>query len=151
MQISFSLSWIPEERKLKQAFKNSSAGNLFFEYTKRIQKYTDCNCEARLRQGVKSPSEVLWFCDTKPKSKMLSSEDLAGQLRNILQSGMKRWRIAVGGPDGFSAEDREAFRPDTYWNFGPMTLPHELAAVVAAEQIYRAWTILKGEPYHLNH
>ena len=42
-------------------------------------------------------------------------------------------------------------RPDLLWSLGPMTLPHELAAIIAAEQIYRAFTILHHLPYHAGH
>ena len=73
-----------------------------------------------------------------------SSEELARQL--------ERWRqearpvaFAIGGSRGLSpallaAADR--------WSLGPLTLPHELARVVVVEQLYRACTILRGEPYH---
>ena len=59
--------------------------------------------------------------------------------------------IHIGGPDGLSQLQMETIAPARTLSFGPITLPHELAAVVAAEQIYRAFTIIKGEPYHLGH
>ena len=59
--------------------------------------------------------------------------------------------IIIGGPDGFSEAAIAAMRPALRWSLGPMTLPHELAAVVAAEQVYRAWSILTRNPYHLGH
>jgi 23S rRNA (pseudouridine1915-N3)-methyltransferase len=74
-----------------------------------------------------------------------SSEELAGQLG--------RWQLAarpvaliIGGSTGLSPElrRRAAYR----WSLGPLTLPHELARVVVCEQMYRAFTILRGEPYH---
>lgn len=74
-----------------------------------------------------------------------SSAQLAGQL--------ERWRLAarpvvfvLGGSQGL---DPELLRSaDAQWSLGPLTLPHELARVVVYEQIYRAFTILRGEPYH---
>ena len=45
-------------------------------------------------------------------------------------------------------EDRRVLKPDFMWSFGPQTLPHDLAAVIAAEQVYRAFSILNNLPYH---
>jgi 23S rRNA (pseudouridine1915-N3)-methyltransferase len=74
-----------------------------------------------------------------------SSEELAAQLH--------RWRLAsrpvtliIGGSHGL--EPGLVADADQRWSLGPITLPHQLARVVVAEQLYRAWTILRGEPYH---
>ena len=74
-----------------------------------------------------------------------SSRDLAAQL--------ERWLIAsrpvalvIGGSNGLAAS--VLARADSRWSLGPLTLPHELARVVVLEQLYRAFTILRGEPYH---
>ncbi len=54
--------------------------------------------------------------------------------------------IIIGGSTGLDPSLlREA---DQQWSLGPLTLPHELARVVVLEQLYRAWTIRRGEPYH---
>jgi 23S rRNA (pseudouridine1915-N3)-methyltransferase len=55
--------------------------------------------------------------------------------------------FAIGPASGWS-ERRLA---QTVLSLGPMTLPHELARLVLAEQIYRAFTILAGHPYHIGH
>jgi 23S rRNA (pseudouridine1915-N3)-methyltransferase len=74
-----------------------------------------------------------------------SSTDLATRL--------DRWSLAnrplaflIGGSTGLNREilDRSNHR----WSLGPLTLPHELARVVVLEQLYRGFTILRGEPYH---
>jgi 23S rRNA (pseudouridine1915-N3)-methyltransferase len=74
-----------------------------------------------------------------------SSEELAGRL--------DRWRVAarplvlvIGGPEGL--DGGVVAQAAERWSLGPLTLPHELARVVVLEQWYRAWTILRGEPYH---
>ena len=54
--------------------------------------------------------------------------------------------FAIGGPLGLSDEFRE--RADVVWSLSELTLPHELARVVLAEQLYRALTLLRGIPYH---
>lgn len=52
----------------------------------------------------------------------------------------------IGGPDGLDPALRE--RAQKVWRLGALTMPHELARVVLAEQLYRAVTILEGRPYH---
>ena len=57
--------------------------------------------------------------------------------------------FAIGPPNGWSeAATRQA---QTMLSLGRMTLPHELARLVLAEQLYRAFTILSGHPYHTGH
>jgi 23S rRNA (pseudouridine1915-N3)-methyltransferase len=54
--------------------------------------------------------------------------------------------IVLGGSTGLDAV--VLARAEERWSLGPLTLPHELARVVVAEQLYRAGTILRGAPYH---
>lgn len=73
------------------------------------------------------------------------TEQLSAQLRDWLQSG-RDVALLIGGPDGLaeSCLKRAQFK----WSLSKLTLPHTLVRVVAAEQLYRAWSILKGHPYH---
>jgi 23S rRNA (pseudouridine1915-N3)-methyltransferase len=64
-----------------------------------------------------------------------------------------QWRLAarpvtfvIGGSRGLAATLLD--QAERRWSLGPLTLPHELARVVVLEQLYRAFTILRGEPYH---
>ena len=52
----------------------------------------------------------------------------------------------IGGPDGL--DERVLQRADHTWALAKMTLPHALVRVVVAEQVYRAWSIVSGHPYH---
>jgi 23S rRNA (pseudouridine1915-N3)-methyltransferase len=74
-----------------------------------------------------------------------SSEELARRLGRWMQEA-RPVALAIGGSRGL-APDLLAAAGDR-WSLGPLTLPHELARVVVGEQLYRAVTILRGEPYH---
>jgi 23S rRNA (pseudouridine1915-N3)-methyltransferase len=76
----------------------------------------------------------------------LSSEAFARLLAERRDNGAKGMAFLVGGPDGHggAALDAAALK----LSLGPMTLPHGLARIVLAEQLYRAATILSGHPYH---
>jgi 23S rRNA (pseudouridine1915-N3)-methyltransferase len=80
------------------------------------------------------------------RGKLFSSEELAGWLRRQRDEGQQRVVFAIGPADGWSDEERA--RAGLLLSLGPMTLAHELARVVLSEQIYRAFTILAGHPYH---
>jgi len=86
---------------------------------------------------------------TDSRGKQLSSEELAASIARLRDSGTQQLILAIGPADGWSTAALK--RADLTLAFGRITLPHELAAVVAAEQIYRALTILAGHPYHCGH
>jgi 23S rRNA (pseudouridine1915-N3)-methyltransferase len=54
--------------------------------------------------------------------------------------------LLIGGPDGLAEACRQ--RANQSWSLSPLTLPHALARVVLAEQLYRAMSLLAGHPYH---
>ena len=74
-----------------------------------------------------------------------SSEELARRLEGWTRES-RPVALAIGGSRGLAPDLLSA--ASERWSLGPLTLPHELARVVVAEQLYRAVTILRGEPYH---
>jgi len=74
-----------------------------------------------------------------------STEQLADELTRWLGSGSDV-ALLVGGPDGLS--NACLARAERRWSLSPLTFPHPLVRVILAEQIYRAWSITKGHPYH---
>lgn len=74
-----------------------------------------------------------------------STEQLAEQLQSWLQDG-RNLALLVGGPDGLSPDCLQ--RAEQRWSLSPLTLPHPLVRVLLAEQLYRAWTLSTGHPYH---
>lgn len=152
MRITFHLDWVPGGQISAKSFKHKAAYDLFHDYTGRIHPFAPCAAAPAIERELPSKARpVIWACDRGTGSRMLSSEDLARRMSQMNDSGVKQLVILIGGPDGFGDKDIQALAPDLRWCFGPLTLPHELAAVVASEQIYRAWTIIKGLPYHNGH
>lgn len=74
-----------------------------------------------------------------------NTAQLAGRLAQWLQGG-RDVALLVGGPDGLAPACLE--RAELCWSLSPLTLPHALVRVIVAEQIYRAWSICRGHPYH---
>ena len=110
--------------------------------------------EAALLEAItverKAAPAAVWLLDARGKH--LSSEQLAQHFSAARESGRRRVIAAIGPPDGWSAAAKAVLGSgDLLLSLGAMTLPHELARVVLAEQIYRATTILAGHPYHLGH
>lgn len=74
-----------------------------------------------------------------------STAELAERLAGWLQEG-RDLSLLIGGPDGLDAACRE--RAEQLWSLSRLTLPHPLARIVVAEQLYRAWSLLHHHPYH---
>lgn len=82
----------------------------------------------------------------EPTGKSLTSEAFAAFLRTTRDGGAKSCVFLIGGPDGHG--DAVLNAASLKLSLGALTLPHGLARVVLAEQLYRAATILSGHPYH---
>ena len=77
----------------------------------------------------------------------LSSEELAAKIDDLALAGRSHIAFLIGGPFGLSDEVRR--RADLRLSFSRFTLPHQLIRLFLVEQIYRAFKISRGEPYHL--
>lgn len=80
------------------------------------------------------------------EAKQLSSEDISQRLEDWAVEGKSRICIIIGGSCGVDGDVRSSVTQR--WSLGRITLPHNLARVVVLEQLYRAFKIMKGEPYH---
>ncbi|QAY94769.1 23S rRNA (pseudouridine(1915)-N(3))-methyltransferase RlmH [Methylovirgula ligni] len=98
-----------------------------------------------IRAALGTDAHVI-ACDETGKA--ITSTDFATQLGTARDNGAATLGLVLGGPDGLDP----AFRAEArlVLAFGAMTWPHQLARALAAEQIYRATTILSGHPYHRN-
>ena len=90
------------------------------------------------------PRHKLWALDER--GKQLSSEELANTLQQTMNAGENGITLVVGGADGLPRE--LVARASFVWSLGRLTLPHRLARLIVLEQLYRALSILRGEPYH---
>jgi 23S rRNA (pseudouridine1915-N3)-methyltransferase len=135
--------------------KEPAIQSLTDEYLKRLSRYAEVEGTA-----LKDEAAVLKLCarDSRPRhtlvlldepGKQLSSEELAKFLGGYQDRNPLPLLFAVGAADGFTDQARQA--ATLVLSLGKMTLAHELARVVLLEQLYRAFTILKGHPYHLGH
>lgn len=107
-----------------------------------LNRVKDLEAE-RLRKAA-AKSSLFVVLDERGQS--MSSEDLASRLRRWADEGRAEVAFFIGGPNGVA----EPLRRDAavVLSLSKMTLPHRLARVVLLEQLYRAATILRGEPYH---
>ena len=79
------------------------------------------------------------------RGRQLSSKELATRLSGWQADG-RNLCFVIGGPDGVAEAVRQ--RADWVWSLSALTLPHGLARALLAEQLYRAWSLQTGHPYH---
>jgi len=131
------------------------------DYAKRIRRYSPLDLDevkdgrglapgqAVATEGdrlLKRLSSSAWLVALDDEGQARSSEDMARWLEARSADGTREIVFVVGGPFGLAepvlARSREQL------SLSKMTLPHELARTVLLEQLYRAWTIVRGSPYH---
>src|SRR5215472_12423700 len=144
--------------KLKIAWigrtKEPAVNSLTAEYLKRISRYAPVESaelaseEALLKQlsSARTPPQLVLL---DFRGQQLTSEEFAEFLSHHQNRGTQALLFAIGPADGFTDAARAA--ASITLSLGKMTLAHELARVVLLEQLYRAFTILKGHPYHTGH
>jgi 23S rRNA (pseudouridine1915-N3)-methyltransferase len=147
--VKIQIAWIGKT-------KEASIRVLTEEYLTRISRYVPAeSLEMAAESALLEKAEditgrtrpVLVLLDSR--GRQFTSEEFADLLRDQQDRGTQNLFFAVGPADGFS--DRARGSADLVLSFGKMTLAHELARIVLLEQIYRAFTILKGHPYHTGH
>jgi 23S rRNA (pseudouridine1915-N3)-methyltransferase len=131
------------------------------DYIRRLEHYTDFNLiEVRDMVGklaldavaVAKEGEMLLAAARGRRTILLSedgrsqsSRELADNLRNQLEQ-FGQLVFLIGGPIGFDTAVKLAAHDN--WALSSLTFPHELARILLLEQLYRAFTIIHGEPYH---
>jgi 23S rRNA (pseudouridine1915-N3)-methyltransferase len=101
--------------------------------------------EAEGRKILDALPEAAMLIALDEHGKAVTTRELSKLLAGWMRDGMQP-AFAIGGADGLSQAVKDRARMAI--SLSPLTLPHALARVVLAEQLYRAWTILAGHPYH---
>ena len=131
------------------------------DYAGRLKRYVTIH-EYEVREASRAPTPAAQVADEAKRLEakiaagstvVALTRDGAGWSSRDLAAQLDRWLIAsrpvalvIGGSNGLDGS--LLARADSRWSLGPLTLPHELARVVVLEQLYRAFTILRGGPYH---
>ena len=130
------------------------------DYLRRLEKFTRCEVveirESAAREaeaikdeeaariiGLLRAETVVVLLDVE--GKQWSSPELAGQIEGWQNASTKEIAFVIGGHLGVATDVRE--RANIQWSLSRLTLTHEMARVVLLEQLYRAYTILRGVPY----
>ena len=106
-----------------------------------IKRIVQDECQ-RIQAAIPRNSRIV-VLDVQGKS--WSTEQLADRLGDWMQSGQDI-ALLVGGPEGLSQECRAL--ADERWSLSALTFPHPLVRIIVAEQLYRAWSVLRNHPYH---
>lgn len=139
--------------------KNEPLRALLTDYLKRLQRFTRCEVietrDLRRSDQASIEKESKGLLERIPSDAVVvlldlngrewSSHELAEQVRRWENDSVKEIAIVIGGQAGVSSEVEK--RAQKSWRLSRLTLTHEMARVVALEQLYRAYTINRGLPY----
>jgi 23S rRNA (pseudouridine1915-N3)-methyltransferase len=148
--------WVVAVGKLRPYYRQAAD-----DYSRRLKRYVQLR-ELEVREASRAPTAAVQRGEEAARLEARivdgstvvalaregtgwSSRELARQLeRWLLQA--RPVTLVIGGSAGL--DPALIARAGARWSLGPLTFPHELARVILLEQLYRAFTILRGEPYH---
>jgi 23S rRNA (pseudouridine1915-N3)-methyltransferase len=122
------------------------AGVVFREFDESRARAVEERRAAEARALTEAAGKGVFVCALDERGAGLTSAAWAAEIGRARDEGRPAYAVLIGGPDGLDPELRRA--ADRVIALGAMTWPHQLARVMAAEQIYRCFTILSGHPYH---
>ncbi len=127
--------------------RNAALRTACDDYLSRLRHYTrvderEVKDEARLSEAISGEARLVALSRA---GESWTSAELAQRTARWDQEG-REVAFAIGGTDGLPREMVE--RAEAVWSLSALTFPHELARVLVLEQLYRAFTIRRGEPYH---
>ena len=105
--------------------------------------------EVKQKEGERILSKIsqdTYVMTLEIEAKQLTSEKLASHMDSLATYGKSKVAFVIGGSLGLS--DEVLKRSDFSLSFSKMTFPHQLMRLMLVEQVYRAFKIMKGEPYH---
>ncbi len=133
--------------------KNQECKSLISYYSKLCSKFTECEL---VELGKKTEDQIVNWLEKlgnrtfltilDESGKSFDSKNVAQKCSQIIDGSNTHWIILCGAEHGYSQELKK--KAKWIWSLSPMIMPHELAATVAIEQIYRSFTILNNHPYH---
>lgn len=148
--------WLLAVGKLRPSYREACD-----DYLRRLRRHGKVQ-EVEVREAARAPTRAVQ--QTEEATRLRARIPPRGRVVALAREGsawtsadlatrLGRWEtqarplvFLIGGSTGLDAA--LITEADARWSLGPLTLPHELARVVVAEQLYRAGTILRGEPYH---
>ncbi len=111
-----------------------------------IVEIKDSNKEIESKRILETVNQSAFVCLLDVKGRSISSPELAKTIENWQNRALKDVTFVIGGAEGVTAEVVE--KADYSLSLSFLTFTHEMARVVLLEQLYRAFTIIKGFPYH---
>ncbi len=133
--------------------KNKEIKNLIEYYIQLCGKFASVELvalekknEAQINVWLKNSGPRIFLTVLDETGEVFDSKQCAKKCAKILNGSHTRWIVLCGGENGYS----KIFKDQAHWiwSLSPLTFPHEIAALIAAEQIYRSFAILNNHPYH---
>ena len=125
--------------------RDRAANLLAEEYARRITRFCDFQMRQVRDEEALNAHERAYKVLLDPAGRQLSSPELATLIEKAQNNSVRELLFLVGGADGLSDAARQ--KAQLLLALSRLTLPHEMARVILAEQIYRAFAILKNHPY----